>query len=150
MQDGQFVTGVLTTRIYYKPSCAARQPFREHVQFFDDGAAARAYGLRACNRCLPDDIARDTRAVAEAIVLLNAKLAPSLGILAQAVGYAPHHFLRLFKRDLGVTPAEYRRGCRIRLVEDALARSATVTDAILQPATPQRAAFTLTLGDVWA
>ena len=46
--DGQFVTGVLSTGIYCRPSCAARHPARENVRFFVDGAAARAAGLRAC------------------------------------------------------------------------------------------------------
>ena len=39
--DGRFVTGVLTTGIYCRPSCAARHPKRENVRFFADGAAAR-------------------------------------------------------------------------------------------------------------
>ena len=56
--DGRFVTGVLTTGIYCRPSCAARHPLRENVRFFADGAAARATGLRPCKRCLPDDVAR--------------------------------------------------------------------------------------------
>ena len=42
------------------------------------------------------------------------KKPPSLAELAEAVGYAPHHFQRLFKRDLGVSPAEYARGLRNR------------------------------------
>ena len=45
--DGRFVTGVLTTGIYCRPSCAARHPRRENVRYFADGAAARAAGLRA-------------------------------------------------------------------------------------------------------
>ncbi|MGB3846851.1 MAG: Ada metal-binding domain-containing protein, partial [Sphingopyxis sp.] len=45
-QDGRFVTGVLTTGIYCRPSCAARHPLRANIRFFADGAAARATGLR--------------------------------------------------------------------------------------------------------
>ena len=56
--DGRFVTGVLTTGIYCRPSCAARHPLRANVRFFADGAAARRAGLRPCKRCLPDDVAR--------------------------------------------------------------------------------------------
>ena len=37
--DGRFVIDVLTTGIYCRPSCAARQPRRENVRFFADGAA---------------------------------------------------------------------------------------------------------------
>ena len=40
-QDGKFVTGVLTTGIYCRPSCAARHPKRENVRFFASGAEAR-------------------------------------------------------------------------------------------------------------
>ena len=40
-QDGRFVTGVLTTGIYCRPSCAARHPLRQNVRFFADGDAAR-------------------------------------------------------------------------------------------------------------
>ena len=65
--DGQFVTGVLTTGIYCRPSCAARHPARANVRFFTDGAAARSAGLRPCKRCLPDDVARDEGAVLAAI-----------------------------------------------------------------------------------
>lgn len=61
--DGRFVTGVLTTGIYCRPSCSARHPRRENVRFFADGAAARAAGLRPCLRCSPDDVSRDERAV---------------------------------------------------------------------------------------
>ena len=68
--DGRFVTGVLTTGIYCRPSCAARHPARTNVRFFADGAAARAAGLRPCKRCLPDDVSRDERAVLAAIAVL--------------------------------------------------------------------------------
>ena len=37
--DGRFVTGVLTTGIYCRPSCAARHPRRSNVRFFADGVA---------------------------------------------------------------------------------------------------------------
>jgi AraC family transcriptional regulator, regulatory protein of adaptative response / methylated-DNA-[protein]-cysteine methyltransferase len=130
LYDGTFVTGVLTTGIYCRPSCGARHPFREHVRFFRDGAAARQLGLRACKRCLPDTVARDVVAVASALRLLAKDTPPDLAELARAVGYAPHHFLRLFRREVGVTPADYARGIRLRRVEDALMTSASVTDAI--------------------
>ena len=65
--DGRFVTGVLTTGIYCRPSCAARHPARANVRFFASGAEARDAGLRACKRCLPDDVTRDEAAVAAAV-----------------------------------------------------------------------------------
>jgi len=55
---------------------------------------------------------------------------PGLAELAEAVGYAPHHFQRLFKRDLGVSPAEYARGLRSRRAEQALKANDRITDAV--------------------
>ena len=69
--DGRFVTGVLTTGIYCRPSCAARHPRRENVRFFADGAEARAAGLRPCRRCLPDDVSREAAALDRAYRLLG-------------------------------------------------------------------------------
>src|SRR5919107_5970589 len=80
--DGRFVTGVLTTGIYCRPSCAARHPKRENVRFFANGEEARKIGLRPCLRCKPDDVARDAQAIEKALRLLaEAEESPSLGEL---------------------------------------------------------------------
>src|SRR5436853_6678642 len=70
--DGRFVTGVLTTGIYCRPSCAARHPRRENVRFFAAGAEARAAGLRPCLRCKPDEVGRDAKAVDQALARVAA------------------------------------------------------------------------------
>lgn len=128
--DGRFVTGVLSTGIYCKPSCSARHPARRNVKFFADPQAARAAGLRACRRCLPDDISRDELAIKKAIELLGSDDPPELGPLAEAVGYAPHHFHRLFKKATGATPGQYARGIKAIRAKAALESNARVTDAI--------------------
>lgn len=128
--DGRFVTGVLTTGIYCRPSCAARHPARSNVLFFPDGASAQAAGLRACKRCLPDDVSRDEVAIAKALSLLSGDEPPALEKLAGSVGYAPHHFHRLFKRHVGVTPAAFVRGLRAGRAEKAISENDRVTDAI--------------------
>jgi len=129
--DGKFVGAVKTTGIYCKPSCPARHPRRENVEFFADGAAARSAGYRACLRCRPDEVGRDRIAVAQAIKLIEASEdGLSLDELAAMVGYAPHHFHRLFKRATGVTPAGYARGLRAGKAADALTKEDRVTDAI--------------------
>ena len=129
--DGRFVVGVRTTGIYCRPSCAARRPKRENVAFYADGAAAREAGLRACLRCLPDETARDEQAVAEALAAIGAGVT-GLDALAARVGYAPHHFHRLFKRATGLTPAAYARGRRAARAADALTEGGDVTGAIYE------------------
>ncbi len=129
--DGRVVGAVKTTGIYCKPSCPARRPKREHVEFFASRHEALAAGYRPCLRCRPDEVGRDREAVAEAVKLIEqAEEVPRLTEIAEAVGYAPHHFQRIFKRDLGVSPAEYARGLRNRRTEAALKANGRVTDAV--------------------
>lgn len=129
--DGRFVTGVLSTGIYCRPSCAARHPRRENVRFFADGVAARQAGLRPCKRCSPDDVSRDERAVLMAIAAIKAAEQPlALAGLAADNGYSPAHFQRLFKRATGLSPAAYARALRMERAADALSAGGRVTDAV--------------------
>lgn len=129
--DGRFVVAVTTTAIYCKPSCPARRPRRQNVRFYPDGSAARDDGFRACLRCCPDEAARDSGAVERAVRLIEQAEEPvRLDALANAVGYAPHHFQRLFKRATGLSPAAYARALRARRQERALEENGSVTDAI--------------------
>lgn len=135
--DGRFVTGVLTTGIYCRPSCAARHPSRENVRFFATGAAARAAGLRPCKRCLPDDVGRDEAAVLAAIDEIKASVRdiggkPTLDELARLTGYSPTHFQRVFKRGTGLSPAAYARALREERAREALGKAGSVTGAIYE------------------
>lgn len=131
--DGHFVGAVTSTHIYCKPSCPARHPKRENVLFYRDGVEARAAGFRACLRCKPDEVGRDRVAVARAVALIEAD-EDGIGLeeLAARVGYAPHHFHRLFKRATGVTPAAYARGLKAQRAARALIDEDTVTQAIYE------------------
>ena len=131
--DGRFVTGVLTTGIYCRPSCAARHPRRENVRFFPSGVQAAAAGLRPCLRCRPDEVSREAAAVRRALSLIEEAEEPlSLDHLAAAVGYSPHHFHRIFKRAVGVTAADFSRSKRASAMVQSLERNERVTDAIYE------------------
>lgn len=129
--DGRFVTGVLTTGIYCRPSCAARHPRRENVRFFADGEAARATGLRPCRRCSPDEVSRDERAVLAAIAAIKTAGQPlALAGLAGDAGYSPAHFQRVFTRHTGLSPAAYARALQTERAAEALSSEGSVTEAI--------------------
>ncbi len=128
--DGRFVTGVLTTGIYCRPSCAARHPARANVRFFPGGEAARAAGLRACKRCRPDEVTRDEAAVMAAIAAIRRGGSAQLAQLGQLTGYSPTHFQRVFKRATGLSPAGYARALRQERAGQALAAAPSVTEAI--------------------
>ena len=129
--DGSFVGAVKTTGIYCKPSCPARHPKREHVEYFACAEEAQRAGYRACLRCRPDEVGRDREAVAKAVRLIEGTEEPMLlAKVAAAVGYAPHHFQRLFSRDMGVSPAAYARARRAKRAEAHLDQDKPVTEAI--------------------
>jgi AraC family transcriptional regulator of adaptative response/methylated-DNA-[protein]-cysteine methyltransferase len=130
--DGRFVTGVLTTGIYCRPSCAARHPARSNVRFFAVPDEARAAGLRACLRCRPDDTARDEGAVALALELMADPHAErfSLADLAERTGYSAAHFQKLFTRAVGLSPAAYARAVRAGRASESLSNGVSVTDAV--------------------
>src|SRR6185503_5349258 len=52
--DGRFFTGVLTTRIYCRPTCPVKPAKSHNVVFFPSAAAAERAGFRPCLRCRPE------------------------------------------------------------------------------------------------
>src|SRR5512136_2090332 len=51
--DGIFFLGVRTTGIFCRPSCPARKPRAENVEFFATAGQALGAGYRPCKRCQP-------------------------------------------------------------------------------------------------
>jgi AraC family transcriptional regulator of adaptative response/methylated-DNA-[protein]-cysteine methyltransferase len=51
--DGVFIAAVRTTGIFCRPSCPARKPRAEHVEFYPSVREALAAGYRPCKRCRP-------------------------------------------------------------------------------------------------
>ena len=133
-QDGAFVFAVRSTGVYCRPSCAARQPLRRNVEFFDAPAAARAAGYRACRRCDPDGSStreKQVQAILAACRLIEqSEERMSLATLARKVGLSAYHFHRLFKEVTGVTPRDYHRARQIARLNDTLKDSSSVTAAI--------------------
>lgn len=134
--DGEFVFGVTTTGIYCRPSCPARHPKRQNVEFFATPAEAETAGYRPCKRCSPNGASiheRHVAAVREACRLIeDSDPTPNLDEVSRAVGLSPSHFHRLFKRTVGITPKEYAVACRDRKLQEHLVTSPGVTHAIYE------------------
>jgi AraC family transcriptional regulator, regulatory protein of adaptative response / DNA-3-methyladenine glycosylase II len=118
--DGWFVTAVLTTRIYCRPSCPARPPFARNVRFYPTAAAAQQAGFRACKRCRPDAspgspewnvrgdiVARAMRLIADGTVDRE-----GVGGLAAHVGYTTRQLERLLQAEVGAGPLALARAQR--------------------------------------
>lgn len=118
--DGLFVLGVKTTGIYCRPSCPARTPRAENVQFFRASAAAHAAGFRACKRCLPEAVPGSPEwnlrgdIAGRAMRLINDGVIDQHGVsgLAQQLGYSTRHLTRILREETGAGPLALARSHR--------------------------------------
>ncbi|TPG33213.1 DNA-3-methyladenine glycosylase 2 family protein [Mycolicibacterium hodleri] len=118
--DGWFVTAVLTTGIYCRPSCPVRPPFARNVRFYPTAAAAQREGFRACKRCRPDaspgspewNVRSDV--VARAMRLIADGTVDRDGVtgLAARIGYTTRQLERLLQAEVGANPLALARAQR--------------------------------------
>ena len=113
--EGVFWVGVKTTGIFCRPSCPAKKPRQENVEFFSDARGALLSGYRPCLRCRP------LEAVGEAPAWLADLLAaieedPERrwrdGDLVER-GLDPTRVRRWFQQSHGLTFHAYQRARRL-------------------------------------
>ena len=133
-RDGQFFFAVSTTGVYCRPSCAARRPRRENVQFFHTPEAAERAGYRACLRCRPRSFTGNAESdVVKAIcrfIEQHLDEPITLARLGQEFHQSPFHLQRRFKAVLGITPREYADSCRLKMLKRRLQAGDSVTRAM--------------------
>ena len=132
--EGDFFYGVITTGVYCRPNCGSRTPNRINVEFFDTRDQAEAQGYRPCKRCRPDengdDVQRQPVIVAACRRLQHSTRPPTLAELASEAGMSPHHFHRLFKKTVGITPRNYYAKHRADRLREALVQGSMIGEAI--------------------
>jgi AraC family transcriptional regulator of adaptative response / DNA-3-methyladenine glycosylase II len=111
--DGCFFTGVLTTRIYCRPTCPVKPARSRNVVFFPTAAAAERAGFRPCLRCRPET-APGTPAwrgagatVSRALRLIDRGFLDedkTVEDLANMLGMTARHLRRLFLCHAGASP----------------------------------------------
>lgn len=115
--EGIFFVGVRTTGIFCRPTCSAKKPARQNVEFFPSPNEALHGGYRPCLRCRPMD---PVQRPPELIERLRAEVekAPD-GRLTdkELAGLAidPSTARRQFKRHYGMTFQAYHRARRMGL-----------------------------------
>jgi len=133
--DGHFLFAVVTTGVVCRPSCAARQPKRQNVRFYDRLDQALEDGFRPCKRCKPDQpdlVTSHAQAIARLCRRIEAsETAIPLKTLAEEAGLSLWHFQRVFTAIVGVSPAAYHRACRTERLREDLQQADSVTGAIL-------------------
>ena len=132
--DGTFFYSVRTTGVYCRPSCGARRPRPENVQFHATREEAELAGFRPCKRCRPDrpSLAEEHAATVTEICRLIeiSSRVPALDALAARAGMSPFHFHRVFKAVTGLTPRAYAAAHRGERVRRELEKAPTISAAI--------------------
>jgi AraC family transcriptional regulator, regulatory protein of adaptative response / methylated-DNA-[protein]-cysteine methyltransferase len=113
--EGIFVVGVRTTGIFCRPTCTAKKPARENVDFFATPSEALDNGYRPCLRCQPMD---SDKRPPKLIERLRTEVERTPGgrltdkeLAAMAID--PSTARRQFKRHYGMTFQAYHRARRM-------------------------------------
>lgn len=132
--EGVFFAGIRTTGIFCRPSCSARNPKPENVEYFPDTKSAIASGYRACKVCHP---MLDLGATPEWLQPLIEEVEQDDTIRLQAEdlrqrGLDPVRVRRWFQKLHGMTFTSYLRMRRINQAFGQIRHKTSVTDAAFQ------------------
>jgi AraC family transcriptional regulator of adaptative response / DNA-3-methyladenine glycosylase II len=135
--DGRFFTAVITTGIYCRPICPAKEARREHLRFFAYAAAAERAGFRPCLRCRPE-VAPWTPAwngtsatVTRALRLIGEGALDDgdVDALAARLGVTSRQVRRLFDEHVGAPPVAVAQARRVHFARTLLVEtSLPITD----------------------
>jgi AraC family transcriptional regulator, regulatory protein of adaptative response / methylated-DNA-[protein]-cysteine methyltransferase len=113
--DGLFYLAVKTTGIFCRPSCRARNPKKENVEFFTAAKDALSYGYRPCKICKP--LEKPEKTPEEIRKLMDEITSdPSLKLTEWNLrerGLEPNRVRRWFQKHHGMTFHAYQRMIRL-------------------------------------
>ncbi|UIR57296.1 methylated-DNA--[protein]-cysteine S-methyltransferase [Sphingobacterium sp. SRCM116780] len=128
--EGIFFTAVKTTGIFCRPSCTARKPKPENIEFFKSTKECILKGYRACKVCRPLEMLNETPEYIKQI-LNELSQDPTLKFkdfdLLQR-GIEPHQIRRWFMKNHGITFHAYQRMFKINSAFKKIQNGASVTD----------------------
>lgn len=128
--EGTFFAGIKTTGIFCRPTCTARKPKRENVEFFASAKDAILKGYRACKVCHPMEKAGSTPEYVDHVLRLLDE-DPSLKLKDYdllKLDIEPSKIRRWFLKNHGITFHAYQRMYRINTAFKRLQTGTSVTD----------------------
>ena len=113
--EGVFWVGVRTTSIFCRPSCPAKKPKVENVEYFPRVKDALAAGYRPCRRCTPLDPAGQAPSwVAPLCLEMDTTTTGRItDTCLRARGLDPARVRRWFQKTHGLTFQAYQRSRRL-------------------------------------
>jgi AraC family transcriptional regulator, regulatory protein of adaptative response / methylphosphotriester-DNA alkyltransferase methyltransferase len=123
--DGVFWYGVKTTGIFCRPSCKSKLPKPSNVRIFRSADEAVKNGFRPCKRCRPDRMSwsgphLEMAEQAAAWIRKNYDKSFTLQDISGALAVHPHYLHRVFRKQMGKTPAEYLTEIRLKAAREWL------------------------------
>lgn len=113
--EGSFIAAVKTTGIFCRPTCTARKPKPENVEFFKTTKDAILHGYRPCKVCNPLDKMGETphyvREILSALSLNPSQKFKDWDLIQR--GIEPSKIRRWFLKNHGITFQSYQRMFRI-------------------------------------
>jgi AraC family transcriptional regulator of adaptative response/methylated-DNA-[protein]-cysteine methyltransferase len=132
--DGLFYTAVRTTGIFCLPSCAARKPLPQHVEFFDSAREALLSGYRPCKRCKPMEAPGTTpewlRPLLDAIEQDPSRRWRDDDL--RELGIEPARVRRRFQAKFGMTFQAYMRARRLGAAFTEIRSGAEIDDVVFE------------------
>ncbi len=132
--DGVFYLGVRTTGVFCRPSCPARKPRPENVDYFASAEDAVFAGYRPCKRCRPMDVG-GTPPPWISPLLERVETDPGTRLRdrdLRALGVDPARVRRYFLARHGMTFHAYSRGRRMAGALDSIRRGAEIDDVVFE------------------
>ncbi len=113
--EGLFIAGIKTTGIFCRPTCPARKPKPENVEFFPSVQEALQQGYRPCKLCRPLEYAGAVPDwLRPLFTVMENNNAPRLKDSdLESLGLNPNRARRWFKKHYGMTLQAYQRALRL-------------------------------------
>lgn len=130
--EGIFYVGIKTTGIFCRPTCPARKPRMENVEFFPSVKAASAAGYRPCARCHPLEALQKPEWVTRLQSLIansNGRRLTSMDLKRMRID--PSTANRNFKKFFGLSFQAYQRAYQMGEALSQIRRGAKVISAQL-------------------
>lgn len=142
--EGIFVVGVKTTGIFCRPTCHARKPKRENVDFFKSTKEALAHGFRPCKVCSPMIPKGDFPGWIDSL-LTKVKNDPTIRLTDYEIRKQkidPNRLRRWFKTHHKMTFQAYLRSLRLGQAFGRLTKGGKVIDAAFDSGYESLSGFT--------
>jgi AraC family transcriptional regulator, regulatory protein of adaptative response / methylated-DNA-[protein]-cysteine methyltransferase len=131
--DGVFYVGVKTTGVFCRPTCPAKKPKSEKVEYYASPQAALYGGYRPCSRCRPlDKDSKPPELVSRLRELVERSSTGKVsGAELRSAGIDSSTARRQFQRYCGMTFHAFQRARRMGLALREVRHGASVIDAQL-------------------